>query len=71
MQQACLPVPKSQSASSPSMPAPRGLVSGKTKAIPSVAASLKNPPFCALIWAPSTPIQSRSHDCSPVVFGAC
>jgi len=45
------PVPKSQSASSPSTPAPRGEVSGKTSAMPASAASRRNPPFHGLrIW---------------------
>ena len=42
------PTPKSQLSASPSMPAPRGDVSGKRIAMPSFAAGPRKLPFCAL-----------------------
>ncbi len=45
MQECAVPVPKSQSSSSPSIPAPRGEVSVKRIAMPSLAAGPRKFPF--------------------------
>ena len=42
-------MPKSQSSSSPGIPAPLGDVSGNKMAMPCSAAGPRKPPFCALV----------------------